>query len=508
MDSNRNLRIVRTSGPSYPYPYKDNVLWVYHDEDNNPVTKIWDHGKWVSFTGNGSGSGDITVDTELNDNSTNPVQNKVITQKLNELDDKTKHPIIQISANKASFSSAFSESFKTQSGGGTVTNYTWDEIRKFIQNETPIRVLFDGLDVATPLEVHYQDAEDGYYSGIISTADFRREFRIDHSLSVDITDTYGLQTFMFEIGSIKKGQASITTPQDTINACIQAFNNDHRKVRVILFTDNNTIEFTSLAYTSNKTLIGTASIAMDETYTLICSILLSERDGESAVGVTKGFVDLSDYYTQEEIDTKLNGYAPVYDCSWILNKSVTDEEYNSAVTALSKGYLFQLQKGLYKIPVLVGMSGETRNDPMLYFTFQDSNVGNNVLRTIEVRKGSGLPVIYNNSIIDFRSKQDKPTIKGLTNAQTVNVAGESSKLYSGTFITTLTIAAAKTANSQNGAEEVFQFSTGAVSPTIAITGVSWANSDVPTFEANKTYEIRIMYNSTLDKFLATYATYE
>ena len=37
MDFNRNLRIVRTSGSSYPFPYKSNVLWVHHDENNNPV---------------------------------------------------------------------------------------------------------------------------------------------------------------------------------------------------------------------------------------------------------------------------------------------------------------------------------------------------------------------------------------------------------------------------------------------------------------------------------------
>lgn len=88
MDSNRNLRIVRTSGPSYPYPYKDNVLWVYHDEDNNPVIKIWDHGKWVPFTGVGSGSGDITIDTELKDGSANPVQNKAIKKAIDAKQDK------------------------------------------------------------------------------------------------------------------------------------------------------------------------------------------------------------------------------------------------------------------------------------------------------------------------------------------------------------------------------------------------------------------------------------
>lgn len=64
MDFNRNLRIVRTSGPSYPFPYKSNVLWVHHDENNNPIVEIWDHGKWVPVTVVGSGSGDIIIDTK------------------------------------------------------------------------------------------------------------------------------------------------------------------------------------------------------------------------------------------------------------------------------------------------------------------------------------------------------------------------------------------------------------------------------------------------------------
>lgn len=299
MDSNRNLRIVRTSGPSYPYPYKDNVLWVYHDEDNNPVTKIWDHGKWVPFTADGSGSGDITVDTELSDNSVNPVQNKAITSKLNELDNKTKHPIINISTNKASFSSAFSSSFKTQLGGGTVTSHTWDEIRKFIQDEIPVRVLFDGLDIATPLEVHYQDADDGYYSGIISTADFRREFRIDHSLAVDITDTYGLKTFIFT-----HNNGVITTSTETIKECINAYTKDSKSVRIIVDIGEGLVELTHIISGNNK-IMGIQDFIFAEGWTrLYLTLLLSPNEGESKVTFTDDTVDLSDYYTKEEADGK------------------------------------------------------------------------------------------------------------------------------------------------------------------------------------------------------------
>lgn len=78
MDFNRNLRIVRTSGSSYPFPYKSNVLWVHHDDNNNPVSEIWDHGKWVPVTGVGSGSGNVIIDTKMSDSSSNAIANKTV----------------------------------------------------------------------------------------------------------------------------------------------------------------------------------------------------------------------------------------------------------------------------------------------------------------------------------------------------------------------------------------------------------------------------------------------
>lgn len=60
MDFNRNLRVVRTQDASYPFPYRNDVLWVHHDRNNNLVAEIWDHGKWVPFTGDGSSSVDLS----------------------------------------------------------------------------------------------------------------------------------------------------------------------------------------------------------------------------------------------------------------------------------------------------------------------------------------------------------------------------------------------------------------------------------------------------------------
>ena len=91
MDFNRNLRIVRTSGPSYPFPYKSNVLWVHHDENNNPVTEIWDHGKWVPV-----GSGDTVIDTEMSDSSLNAIANKIVKKYVDGIASNTDASIISL----------------------------------------------------------------------------------------------------------------------------------------------------------------------------------------------------------------------------------------------------------------------------------------------------------------------------------------------------------------------------------------------------------------------------
>ena len=96
MDFNRNLRIVRTSDSSYPFPYKSNVLWVHHDENNNPVSEIWDHGKWVPVTGIGSGSGDVIIDTKMSDSSSNAIANKTVKKYVDGIASKTDASILSL----------------------------------------------------------------------------------------------------------------------------------------------------------------------------------------------------------------------------------------------------------------------------------------------------------------------------------------------------------------------------------------------------------------------------
>lgn len=100
MDFNRNLRIVRTSGSSYPFPYKNNVLWVHHDENNNPVSEIWDRGKWVPVTGIGSGSGDVIIDTKMSDSSSNAIANKTVKKYVDGIASKTDASILSLNEGK------------------------------------------------------------------------------------------------------------------------------------------------------------------------------------------------------------------------------------------------------------------------------------------------------------------------------------------------------------------------------------------------------------------------
>lgn len=105
MDFNRNLRIVRTSGSSYPFPYKSNVLWVHHDENNNPIAEIWDHGKWVPVTGVGSGSGDVIIDTKMSDSSSNAIANKTVKKYVDGIASKTDASILSLNEGMAALQS-------------------------------------------------------------------------------------------------------------------------------------------------------------------------------------------------------------------------------------------------------------------------------------------------------------------------------------------------------------------------------------------------------------------
>lgn len=129
MDFNRNLRIVRTSGSSYPFPYKSNVLWVHHDENNNPVIEIWDHGKWVPVTGVGSGSGDIIIDTKMSDSSSNAIANKTVKKYIDGVASKTDASILSLNEGKVD---------KEQGKGLSANDYT--DIDKAKLDKMPTKV--------------------------------------------------------------------------------------------------------------------------------------------------------------------------------------------------------------------------------------------------------------------------------------------------------------------------------------------------------------------------------
>lgn len=129
MDFNRNLRIVRTSGSSYPFPYKSNVLWVHHDENNNPIVEIWDHGKWVPVTVVGSGSGDIIIDTKMSDSSSNAIANKTVKKYIDGIASKTDASILSLNEGKVD---------KEQGKGLSTNDYT--DLDKERLNKMPTKV--------------------------------------------------------------------------------------------------------------------------------------------------------------------------------------------------------------------------------------------------------------------------------------------------------------------------------------------------------------------------------
>lgn len=76
------------------------MLWVHHDENNNPIIEIWDHGKWVPVTVVGSGSGDIIIDTKMSDSSSNAIANKTVKKYIDGVASKTDASILSLNEGK------------------------------------------------------------------------------------------------------------------------------------------------------------------------------------------------------------------------------------------------------------------------------------------------------------------------------------------------------------------------------------------------------------------------
>ena len=100
MDYNRDLRIVRTKENTYPLPYKNNVIWIHHDKNNEPIAEVWDHGRWVPVNGVGSGSDDIIIDTEMSDSSSNAIANKTVKKYVDDIESKTDASILSLNEGK------------------------------------------------------------------------------------------------------------------------------------------------------------------------------------------------------------------------------------------------------------------------------------------------------------------------------------------------------------------------------------------------------------------------
>ena len=65
---------IGTTSPTY-----DSQIWIDNTDSSKPILKIFDGTDWIAISSASSGSGtSITVDSAMSDTSTNPVQNKVI----------------------------------------------------------------------------------------------------------------------------------------------------------------------------------------------------------------------------------------------------------------------------------------------------------------------------------------------------------------------------------------------------------------------------------------------
>ena len=197
MDFNRNLRIVRTSGSSYPFPYKSNVLWVHHDENNNPVSEIWDHGKWVPVTGVGSGSGDIIIDTKMSDSSSNAIANKTVKKYIDGIASKTDASILSLNEGVAALQSlidTLNPGYQFMGVATPETNPgTPDQKVFYIANGKSTYPTFGGIEVTEDEVVilYYDTAWHKLPTGIASQEKLTElESKVDEIIMDDVPFTF------------------------------------------------------------------------------------------------------------------------------------------------------------------------------------------------------------------------------------------------------------------------------------------------------------------------------
>lgn len=128
--------------------------------------------------------------------------------------------------------------------------------------------------------------------------------------SIDnITDKVYNESFVIETGEYTKvddssGNYAIVTDKDTINKCIDSSNENPGHVSVSVVIDDGTVLHLTTSQSDDSKLLCVASVAQSSS-TVIYQLLL-KKDGGSVLnkqGIEN--VDISNYYTKEEVDSKV-----------------------------------------------------------------------------------------------------------------------------------------------------------------------------------------------------------
>lgn len=108
---------------------------------------------------------------------------------------------------------------------------------------------------------------------------------------------------------------------------------------------------------------------------------------------------------------------------------------------------------------------------------------NDMMLFVAYVSDEGKPATYQYSI-----KYDRP-VKSFTDDSTIRLLKDTEYQATVSVISKLTIKNNFTIQNDNGSTCYVYFKTGATAPTITLPTVKWANDDVPSFKANKGYEL-------------------
>lgn len=498
MDYNRDLRIVRTKENTYPLPYKNNVIWIHHDKNKEPIAEVWDHGRWVPLTGALAGSaviGDIPEGVKTNGTSQeffeslmnefsrgNIGLNGFFQGQVNMSDLPTglnnAEATIQV-IKGLNGDPIFNVELTTTSYYDNLSPYRWDySSRGGKFGQWYPRAIGDNGGNGADETIYLDNSDESKSKNLEVTA----KYSTNQSIPIIVTNNNGLKC----IGNYFNGTVTFV-----VDGAL--------KIEDVSFKTGETSSFASVDIDKLEEY---THLEIGDSAEVKSFNLEQLKTGPQMVSIDYGF-GVASWNSSTGGDahiTTANGHEVYYtigiDGTVTKNGEITKDSIVRELTYLEGSAFNRVLNGFQltqdEIIILSKLPRVFTMDGLMFHSFIDddfvymSNVGleeNDMVMLTAYVSNEGKPTTHEYSI-----KYDRPA-KSFTDDSTITLLKDTEYQATGSVISKLTIKNNFTIKNDNGGTCYVYFKTGDTAPTITLPTVKWANNDVPSFKANKGYEL-------------------